>query len=71
MNDTIIASLKSAQVSLAAAIANVAANPLPNYSVEGQQFSGSEFMKMLAEMLKTVNEVLSTFDIVDMRTVAD
>lgn len=54
--------IQAAQVEILTKMLEVAANPRPSYSIEGQSVSHGEFLKMLLESLKTMQELLQMFD---------
>lgn len=54
--------IKQAQESLLTKILEVAANPRPSYSIEGQSVSHGDFLKTLMESLKTTQELLQMFE---------
>lgn len=56
---TVLENLQTSQSNLAKKIAEVTANPKPNYSVDGQSVSHADFLRMLMEELKAVTEAIA------------
>lgn len=61
--------LQTAVESLATAYKAACANPLPNYSIDGQSVSHGEYLKMLSEAIKATQELIAMFDPVELRSV--
>lgn len=59
---TLAEQIKQAQQDILTKMLEVAANPRPSYSIEGQSVSHGEFLKMLLESLKTTQELLQMYD---------
>ena len=65
----VAAALQTALESMVMALATAAANPKPNYSVDGQSVSWGEYIRMLQEGIKTTTELLAYFDPVEERSI--
>lgn len=51
-------SLTQAQTNLGALIAQVTANPQPNYSVDGESYSWSEYLAMLITQTENLDRAI-------------
>jgi hypothetical protein len=58
----LIATLSTARDNFALKLLDISTNPKPNYSIEGQSVSHAEFLKVITDGLKAVQELLNTFD---------
>jgi hypothetical protein len=56
---TVLENLQTAEANLATKIAEISANPKPNYSIDGQSVSHNDYLKMLIENLKQVKEAIA------------
>lgn len=65
----VAAQLRTALESMTTALVAAAANPKPNYSVDGQSVSWGEYLKMLQEGIKSTAELISYFDPVEERSI--
>lgn len=63
------AQLQTALESTVTALVTAAANPKPNYSIDGQSVSWGEYLKMLIDGIKAIAELLGIFDPVEHRSV--
>lgn len=64
----IAAQLQTAMESLVTAYVTACANPKPTYSVDGQNVSWGEYLRMLQDGIKATAELLGTFDPVELRS---
>lgn len=62
--------LKTALASLVTNIADMCANPKPSYSVEGQSFSFSGWLKELLDAAKDLLELITQLEPYEIRTVS-
>lgn len=65
----VAAELKTAAENLVTAYKAAAANPKPNYSIDGQSVSWGEYLKMLRNGIKETQELIAFFEPVELRTV--
>jgi hypothetical protein len=64
----IASELQTVLESLVSALAAAAANPKPSYSIDGQSVSWGEYLKMLQDGIKTVSELMTSFNPVELRS---
>jgi 16S rRNA U516 pseudouridylate synthase RsuA-like enzyme len=64
------AKIQAALDNLQNQLITASANPKPTYSVDGQSVSWNEYLRMLTDGIKSLNEMLSMADPVEFRTVA-
>ena len=67
MNSTTIA---SALANLEAKLLDATVSPKPTYSIDGQSVQWNEYLRMLMDGIKDLNEMLAIADPVEKRTVA-
>ena len=67
MNSTTIA---SALANLEAKLLDATVSPKPTYSIDGQSVQWNEYLRMLMDGIKDLNEKLAIADPVEKRTVA-
>jgi hypothetical protein len=60
--------LQTALESLVTAYKTACARPKPNYSIDGQSVSWGEYLRMLQDGIKSVAELLGTFDPVELHS---
>lgn len=53
-----LASIQASQLAVANLIAEITANPMPNYSVNGVSYSWSEYLKTLTDQMAALQEVI-------------
>lgn len=58
---TVLENLETARDSIAAKIAEIAANPKPSYSIDGQTFDWPGYMRLLTEQLEAVDNLINRF----------
>jgi hypothetical protein len=54
--------LKTTRDNIAAKLAEMSANPKPNYSIDGVSYSWDQLRMSLSQQLKDVNEMLAMAD---------
>lgn len=59
MDAVLVANIKQSLSTLVTKLLTAVANPRPNYEVEGQKFSFSDYLKNLLEGIKTLMELLT------------
>lgn len=59
---TVLENLQTAQSNIATKIADVTANPKPNYSIDGQSVSHADYLRTLFEAQRLVTEQIAIFD---------
>ena len=56
---TVLTDLQTTRTQIASNIKNATANPKPSYMIDGQSVQWSAALRLWAEMLQTVNDLIS------------
>ena len=62
--------LATAQANLAAKLLEATANPRPTYSVEGQSVSYGDYLRMIQDAMKAINEMATALVPYEVKSVA-
>ena len=56
---TLLENLQTARDNMAARLAEITASPKPSYSIDGQAFSWTEYMKFLLDGIRALDEQIA------------
>lgn len=65
----VVAAFKTAVEQLTTALLAATANPRPQYSIEGQSVSFNDYIRMLLDAIKTLNEAILMYEPFELKSV--